>query len=386
MFAHSIRILLVAFAAAVAPTGHAQEEEVDSLDIYDPEALVQPAGDSPDNSVYIVASTVTVSADYELAEESLSTDSSGPTPADRANAVANEIATAHELRKEVEIRLRQKGGRIVEHTVQRGEDLESIAVRYGVSADEIQAFNPILAIVFTGMVLDVPTYLSEAELRERELLTTNSVYLTAVSLDKQGKYGDAVKGYTQLIEQIPSPPLVIYYNRGLAQYNRDKMRQAMEDFAYVKSHDSDGNFPDADSYYRRASEIQAQRDADKAEMWAGLVGIAATTTAMILANESGGSSGVSSSPASSSSGIGDSGGGVGSADEVGSGSSRSQGRRCQKLTANDLAHCNGTGVCQNCNGEGKYRDSSFGIDHWVDPCVTCGGDGKCPSCGGDGYR
>jgi len=69
-----------------------------------------------------------------------------------------------------------------------------------------------------------------------------------------------------------------------------------------------------------------------------------------------------------------------------SSSSSSTQRRCAKLTATDLAHCNGTGVCQLCNGKGRYFDTSFGNSRWVDPCSQCGGKGKCVTCGGKGYR
>ncbi len=68
------------------------------------------------------------------------------------------------------------------------------------------------------------------------------------------------------------------------------------------------------------------------------------------------------------------------------GSYSSSRKRCRKLSSSDLAHCNGTGVCSRCNGKKKYFDTSFGVDHWVDPCVICNGTGKCPSCNGTGYR
>ena len=62
--------------------------------------------------------------------------------------------------------------------------------------------------------------------------------------------------------------------------------------------------------------------------------------------------------------------------------STSSSRRCSKLTATDIAHCNGYGVCSKCNGNKKYFENG----RWVDPCVTCGGSGLCPSCHGEGER
>lgn len=69
-------------------------------------------------------------------------------------------------------------------------------------------------------------------------------------------------------------------------------------------------------------------------------------------------------------------------ENCGSGSSReiSSARKCLKLTATDLAHCNGNGICSKCNGNKKYFDNG----RWVAPCAVCGGTGKCPSCHGVG--
>lgn len=65
-----------------------------------------------------------------------------------------------------------------------------------------------------------------------------------------------------------------------------------------------------------------------------------------------------------------------------SSSSSSSLRSCTKVSVTDIAHCNGTGKCSKCNGEGKYYDTSYGISRWVNPCIICDGSGKCPSCHG----
>lgn len=54
------------------------------------------------------------------------------------------------------------------------------------------------------------------------------------------------------------------------------------------------------------------------------------------------------------------------------------GFHCKKMHATDIAHCNDSGVCQNCNGNGVTTDM-FGK---TKKCVTCGGDGVCPTCRG----
>lgn len=59
-------------------------------------------------------------------------------------------------------------------------------------------------------------------------------------------------------------------------------------------------------------------------------------------------------------------------------------KTCMKMSATDIAHCNGSGKCAKCNGKGRYFDTSFGLYRWVDPCVVCGGNGVCSSCHGAG--
>lgn len=61
-------------------------------------------------------------------------------------------------------------------------------------------------------------------------------------------------------------------------------------------------------------------------------------------------------------------------------------RTCRKISASDIAHCNGNGLCSKCNGKGRYYDTSLGSSRWVDPCDNCKGSGKCPGCHGTGRR
>lgn len=68
------------------------------------------------------------------------------------------------------------------------------------------------------------------------------------------------------------------------------------------------------------------------------------------------------------------------------GTTSSSSHICRKLSASDLAHCNGNGKCPKCNGDKKYYDTSYGVARWVDPCVICKGSGKCPSCKGTSRR
>lgn len=54
------------------------------------------------------------------------------------------------------------------------------------------------------------------------------------------------------------------------------------------------------------------------------------------------------------------------------------GYKCKKLSATDKAHCNDTGVCQNCNGRKVTLDM---LGNTVE-CKVCYGKGICPSCQG----
>ena len=56
----------------------------------------------------------------------------------------------------------------------------------------------------------------------------------------------------------------------------------------------------------------------------------------------------------------------------------SVGYKCKKLSATDKAHCNDTGVCQNCNGNKVTLDM---LGNTVE-CKVCYGKGVCPSCNG----
>lgn len=56
----------------------------------------------------------------------------------------------------------------------------------------------------------------------------------------------------------------------------------------------------------------------------------------------------------------------------------SGGYKCKKLSATDKAHCNDTGVCQNCNGRKVTLDM---LGNTVE-CKVCYGKGICPSCQG----
>jgi hypothetical protein len=46
--------------------------------------------------------------------------------------------------------------------------------------------------------------------------------------------------------------------------------------------------------------------------------------------------------------------------------------------------CDGSGICQACNGRGYYQDV-MGYDGNLMRCEACGGSGKCQTCNGTGW-
>lgn len=168
---------------------------------------------------------------------------------------------------------------IIKHEVQRGETLESIAEQYGVTQDDIKNINPYTSC-YTGMVLAIPVTQHRQEIEDNAKIVLNSDYYNGQLYLDRHDYKKSIEYYSKIIKQGDAA-LVAYYNRGVAWYNNGKLRQAMDDFSYVIKNDDLGRFPDAQSLYNHAHSIQAQRDAEKAQMWGDLIGTLATTAATV---------------------------------------------------------------------------------------------------------
>ncbi len=90
----------------------------------------------------------------------------------------------------------------LEHTVKRGETLESIAAHYGVTVDAIRAANPNVNLIFTGIKLEIPEKLQHEDVlptqmagEDNETATAAAVTPAVVSIQpKQNKSNDAI-GY-----------------------------------------------------------------------------------------------------------------------------------------------------------------------------------------------
>lgn len=163
------------------------------------------------------------------------------------------------------------------HIVDRGESIEYIAGKYGVSVEDIRKANKWLDNIYCGLELAIP----EAEKKsEYGIETTNPLFTEAESYVRREDYGKAIKIYNKILKTSPND-LTARYNRGVCYYNKGKMKQAAEDFSFVKRRDKNGDFPDAEELADNARHIQNENDARQAQMWGNLIQeIASMTTGL----------------------------------------------------------------------------------------------------------
>lgn len=164
------------------------------------------------------------------------------------------------------------------HIVDRGETIEYIARKYGVTVADIQKVNEWADVIYCGLELIIP--LSE---RDSRLITStqNPLFAEAQRYIDKEDYGKAIKIYNKILKD-DSFNLTAIYNRGICYYNKGKMKQATEDFSYVKLHDEKGDFPDAKKLAENARSIQEEKNARRAEMWGAIFSTVANATTMAL--------------------------------------------------------------------------------------------------------
>lgn len=155
---------------------------------------------------------------------------------DVVRRVSEEILYKEEAVRNVE----KAGGSLVTHTVDRGETLESIAKAYDVPVDFLKMLNPEAKECYAGTTLNIPRLPKSNQETDRKVTdNTNEAqqsvrsqlalkYDKAAGKFKEKDYGKAVKIYNEIIKEDPSA--AAYFNRGLAQFNRGKWRQAAQDF------------------------------------------------------------------------------------------------------------------------------------------------------------
>ena len=154
---------------------------------------------------------------------------------DVVRRVAQDILYREEAVKNVE----KAGGSLITHTVDRGESLESIAKTYDVPVDFLKLLNPEAKECYAGTTLNIPRLPKSKPEPDRKAGVRNDraeqiindrlaqKYDNAASRFRAGEYGKAVKIYNEILKENPSAGA--FFNRGLAQFNRGKWRQAAED-------------------------------------------------------------------------------------------------------------------------------------------------------------
>lgn len=155
---------------------------------------------------------------------------------DVVRRVSEDILYREEAVRNVE----KAGGKLITHTVDRGESWESIAKTYDVPVDFLKMLNPEAKECYAGTTLNIPRLPKSNPEANRKTADNNDEaqkplrgqlamkYDNAVRRFRAGEYGKAVKIYNSIIKDDASA--VAYFNRGLAQFNRGKWRQAAEDF------------------------------------------------------------------------------------------------------------------------------------------------------------
>lgn len=202
------------------------------------------------------------------------------------------------------------------HTVLRGETLNSIANKYGLTVDRLKQENPITENAFyVGMSLTIPqievlepkeSYVADIPKKEevdlKEANTVDSVAIVQAQLDEllerirltgqywdegdeafaEEKYSKAIKKYTEALKIGGDDP-DLFYNRGLCSLKKDKYNHAIKDFNSCLSNDPDDELRErAKSMLELAENLKEERSQRRGQIIAGVV-LAAAGTALAVA-------------------------------------------------------------------------------------------------------
>ncbi len=134
----------------------------------------------------------------------------------------------------------------IQHTVGRGETIESIAEKYGITTERLLEVNKDASTLFyIGQRLKIP--IAQKNEHDENAHSNINAHHRMISAVEQGLSEDAkryfenknwekaVKTYSKLIKKYPRA--IYYYNRGLSHMNNNKNRQAANDFKKALSMD-----------------------------------------------------------------------------------------------------------------------------------------------------
>lgn len=176
--------------------------------------------------------------------------------------------------------------RVVEHVVQRGETLELLATKYGVSVQDIKDQNEDfdLDVLYVGLPLQIPIKEVGDSPEEIERLiasksVTSSILDEANLLYNNGSYRKAAKLYTAAIKENATSD--VYYLRGRCYLYQGKYKSAIKDLE-IANNGSDLSYSLrsscesllADAHDKRDSQLEA-----RGELWGSIFAVAAATVA-----------------------------------------------------------------------------------------------------------
>lgn len=181
------------------------------------------------------------------------------------------------------------------YQVQRGDTYATIAEKFGMTENELRHENPGKRHLYAGMTINIIDYnngrprnirrdsyddrvdMGGYETADRDYgtrsysLMDDPSFQEAQRLEQMGKYKDAAKIYSKMIDQNPATPL--YFIRGVCYYQNKKWKNAISDFEYVmNSRDaSDELLDECERYLESAHEQREIKRERNAATWAGIL-------------------------------------------------------------------------------------------------------------------
>lgn len=176
----------------------------------------------------------------------------------------------------------------IDHIVQRGETLEFLASKFGVSEQDIRDQNEDfdLDILYVGLPLQIPIPEVGDSPEEIERLiasksVTSSILNKANLLYNNGSYRKAAKLYTAAIKENATSDA--YYLRGRCYLYQGKYKSAIKDLE-MANNGSDLSFSLKSSCESLLAVAHDKRDAQleaRGELWGSIFAVAAVTAATV---------------------------------------------------------------------------------------------------------
>lgn len=174
-------------------------------------------------------------------------------------------------------------GQSREHIIKRGENVATISALYGIDERTLLDANPRLNdFCVVGMKLNIPVQTTSNdnwEPQDKDKIT--NLWEQGDFAFNSKNYKAAAKFYQEALDINRNDP-ILHYNLGLCYFNREKYKNAIEEFESCLSHShNDELSKKAEGFQSIARERLAEERAKKREFW-GAVGLAAAGTALAV--------------------------------------------------------------------------------------------------------